>query len=188
MQNRHDQILDVAEAIVRSRGFNAFSYADIAAQLGASKASLHHHFATKADLGLQMVTRFSRNVLDAMHEINESHSSNLIKLREYARLYEAALEENQMCLCGMLAAEHETLSEQMQTAINNFFHSHELWLKQVLEAGRQNGELTFEGEADVHAQLLVSSFQGAVLVAKSQGSLKRMKTVSAHLIEVYRVK
>lgn len=187
-QNRHEQILDVAEAIVRSRGFNAFSYADIAAQLGASKASLHHHFATKADLGLQLITRFSRNVLAAMQDIDESHSSNLIKLREYARMYEAALEDNQMCLCGMLAAEHETLSDQMQTAINSFFESHELWLEQVLQAGREDGELVFEGDSKTHAQLLLSSFQGAILVAKSQRSLKRMKIVSSHLIERYRAK
>ena len=188
VQNKQEQILDVAEAIVRSRGFNAFSYADIAAQVGASKASLHHHFATKSDLGLKLVTRFTRNVLDALCEIDELHSSTLIKLREYARLYEGAMEENQMCLCGMLAAEHETLSEDMQLAINSFFDGHELWLEQVLVAGKENGELAFEGDAKVHAQAIVSSFQGALLVAKSRRSMQRMSVVASHLVDSYRAK
>ena len=187
-QSKQEQILDVAEAIVRSRGYNAFSYADIAAEVGASKASLHHHFATKSQLGLQLVTRFTNNVLQVLGEIDELHSSALIKLREYARLYEGAMEENQMCLCGMLAAEHETLSEAMQVAINDFFDGHERWLEQILVAGRDNGELAFNGEAKVHAQSIVSSFQGALLVAKSQRSMSRMNAVSSHLVESYRAK
>ncbi len=188
MQTKQEQILDVAETIVRSRGFNAFSYADIAAEVGASKASLHHHFATKSDLGLKLVTRFTNNVLQALGEITELHTSNLIKLREYARLYEGAMEENQMCLCGMLAAEQETLAEDMQTAINAFFTGHEQWLEQVLVAGKETGELAFEGDARVHAQSIVSSFQGALLVAKSQRSMQRMNTVASHLVDGYRAK
>ncbi|MEM8689340.1 MAG: TetR/AcrR family transcriptional regulator [Pseudomonadota bacterium] len=176
----------MAETIVRSRGYNAFSYADIAAEVGTSKASLHHHFSTKSDLGLQLVTRFTNNVLQALEQIDTVHSSALIKLREYARLYEGAMEENQMCLCGMLAAEHETLSDAMQTAINDFFDGHERWLEQVLLKGRETGELAFDGEASVHAQAIVSSFQGALLVAKSQRSMRRMKLVSSHLVENYR--
>ena len=187
-QSKQEQILDVAEAIVRSRGFNAFSYADIAAEVGASKASLHHHFATKSDLGLQLITRFTDNVLQAMSQINELHTSNLIKLREYARLYEGAMEDNQMCLCGMLAAEHETLSADMQTAINRFFDGHELWLEQVLIAGRETGELAYDGDPRVHAQAIVSSFQGALLVAKSRRSMERMSVVSSHLVDNYRAK
>lgn len=185
-QTKQEQILDVAETIVRSRGYNAFSYADIAAEVGTSKASLHHHFSTKSDLGLQLVTRFTNNVLQALEQIDTVHSSALIKLREYARLYEGAMEENQMCLCGMLAAEHETLSDAMQTAINDFFDGHERWLEQVLLKGRETGELAFDGEASVHAQAIVSSFQGALLVAKSQRSMRRMKLVSSHLVENYR--
>ena len=188
MQNKQEQILDAAEAIVRSRGFNAFSYADIAAQVGSSKASLHHHFATKSDLGLELITRFTANVLDALQTIDQLHSSQLIKLREYARLYEGAFEENKMCLCGMLAAEHETLSDTMQDAINSFFDGHEIWLEQVLSAGKSSGELAFEGDAKVHAQVIVSNMQGALLVAKSQRSMKRMNLVASHLVDGYRAK
>ena len=44
-------ILDIAERLVQRRGFNGFSYADIAAELGITKASLHYHFPSKAELG-----------------------------------------------------------------------------------------------------------------------------------------
>ena len=64
----------------------------------------------------------------------------------------------------------------------------ENWLENVLLAGRENGELSFEGDAKVHAQSIVSSFQGALLVAKSQRSLQRMNVVASHLVEGYRAR
>ena len=50
-----DQILDVAEHLVQIRGFNAFSYADVGAELGLTNAALHYHFSTKADLGEALI-------------------------------------------------------------------------------------------------------------------------------------
>ena len=44
-------ILDVAELLVQVRGFNAFSYTDIARELGIATAGVHDHFAGKAELG-----------------------------------------------------------------------------------------------------------------------------------------
>ena len=53
------RILDIAERLVQVRGFNGFSYADIASELKISKASLHYHFAGKADLGEALIRRYA---------------------------------------------------------------------------------------------------------------------------------
>jgi TetR/AcrR family transcriptional regulator, transcriptional repressor for nem operon len=37
-----DGVLDSTDALVQTRGFNAFSYADIARAVGIGKANLHH--------------------------------------------------------------------------------------------------------------------------------------------------
>ena len=44
------QLLSHAESLVRERGFDAFSYADLAKGADITKASVHHHFPTKAAL------------------------------------------------------------------------------------------------------------------------------------------
>ncbi|MCP5083190.1 MAG: TetR/AcrR family transcriptional regulator [Alphaproteobacteria bacterium] len=178
--------MDIAEAIVRSRGYNAFSYSDIASEIGVSKASLHHHFPTKSDLGLKLVERFTDMFSGALQQVDEQHSSCLIKLREYARLHEGSLQENKMCLCGMLAAEHETLSQSMQDAINGYFDGHEHWIKRVLLKGRSDGELAFKGDAGRHAKLIASSLQGALMIAKSKRSMDHITAVSSQLIDSYR--
>lgn len=185
-ESKQAQILDVAEAIVRARGYNAFSYADIAKKIGVSKASLHHHFPAKSDLGLKLVMRFKAMFAGALEQVDAHHTSSLIKLREYARLYEGSLQENKMCLCGMLAAEHETLSDSMQAEINDYFDGHEKWVAKVLLEGKETGELAFTGEPARHASLIVSNLQGALMIAKSKRSMDHITIVASQLIDNYR--
>jgi len=64
------RILDIAERLVQTRGFNAFSYADIAAALNITKASLHYHFATKAKLGERLVERYQESFIAALARID----------------------------------------------------------------------------------------------------------------------
>jgi AcrR family transcriptional regulator len=63
-QQTSDRVLHIAAAPVRTQGFNAFSYADIARTVGIRKASLHPHFATKAALGVALVARYRSAFLD----------------------------------------------------------------------------------------------------------------------------
>lgn len=187
-QLTYERILVVGEKFARTRGYNGFSYADISREIGLSKATLHHHFATKADLGLKLIERFTSNDVAALQEIDRSTESNLTKLREYARFYEVSLHDNKMCLCGMFAAEHEALTDEMQHSIAEFFRINETWIETVLVAGKKAGEFDFRGNAAEHARLIVANLQGALLLSKSTNSLARMTAVASILIESYRAK
>src|SRR5580700_6886334 len=123
-----DQILDVAEHLVQVRGFNAFSYADVGAELGVTNAALHYHFPTKADLGEALISRYTTRFLEALNEIDEAIVDPSSKLIAYIDLYDRVLSRDRMCLCGMLAAEYETLSANMQAAVADFFKKNETWL------------------------------------------------------------
>src|SRR5947209_184712 len=111
------RILDVAEELVQLRGFNGFSYADVAGRLGVTNASLHYHFPGKADLGIALVGRYSERFAEALGEIERRHERGDARLAAYARLYGEVLRAQRMCLCGMLAAEYQTLPEEMRAAI-----------------------------------------------------------------------
>src|SRR5437868_8318912 len=103
----NERILDLAERLVQTRGYNGFSYADIAASLGVTKASLHYHFPAKAALGRQLIGRYERNFVRALEAIDAKVKSPREKLRRYAGIYADVLADDRMCLCGMLAAEYE---------------------------------------------------------------------------------
>ena len=131
-----DRILDLAERLVQTRGFNGFSYADIASELGVTKASLHYHFPTKAELGLRLIERYSEAFMGALAGVDETAIDAREKLRIYADIYSGVLHDNRMCLCGMLAADYATLPNSMKDAVTQFFDLNERWLAAVLEHGR----------------------------------------------------
>jgi TetR/AcrR family transcriptional regulator, transcriptional repressor for nem operon len=176
------RILDLAEALVQTRGFNGFSYADIAAEMGISKASLHYHFATKAELGRELVIRYSANFAGALQRIDEGEADAPARLRAYVKLYADVLRRQRMCLCGMVAAEYNTLPMQMQQAIRAFFEFNEGWLAQLLEQGSADGSLRLQVVPKEAARMLVGALEGAMLVARAYADPARFATAAQWLI------
>ncbi|MGO9882162.1 MAG: TetR/AcrR family transcriptional regulator [Solirubrobacteraceae bacterium] len=176
------RILDVAERLVQVRGYNAFSYADIAAELGITKASLHYHFAGKAELGQALISRYAQRFCQSLAEIDDEPVAAPVKLTHYADLYASALRGERMCLCGMLAAEYRTLPEAIREAVVEFFDDNERWLSQVLERGQADHTLRFDGSPRATAQTIISGLEGAMLVARPYGDLSRFETTASTLL------
>ena len=176
------RVLDAAERLVQVRGFNGFSYADIAAELQITKASLHYHFATKADLGEALINRYSTRFFEALAEVDAVGAAAPAKLAAYAKLYADVLSEQRMCLCGMLAAEYPTLPQPMQAAVVGFFDHNERWLEAVLEQGRDEGSLAFTGPAAGTARMVVGGLEGAMLVTRPYGGAARFQVAAASLL------
>jgi TetR/AcrR family transcriptional repressor of nem operon len=174
--------LDVAERLVQVRGFNGFSYADIAAELQITKAALHYHFASKADLGEALIARYAARFADALAGVNTSGGAAGAKLARYAGLYLQVLRSRKMCLCGMLAAEYQTLPQPMRDAVISFFDQNESWLEGVLEQGRSDGSLHFAGSARDSARMIIAGLEGAMLVARPYGDVARFQAAAANLI------
>ena len=176
------RVLDVAERLVQVRGFNGFSYADIAAELHITKASLHYHFATKADLGEALIARYATRFFGALDAADSDAATAPDKLSTYARLYADVLSQQRMCLCGMLAAEYPTLPPPMQSAVVEFFDHNEAWLQAVLEQGRTEGSLEFTGPARDTARMIISGLEGAMLVTRPYGDAGRFKVAADGLL------
>jgi TetR/AcrR family transcriptional repressor of nem operon len=175
-------ILDAAEALAQTRGYNGFSYADVAARLGVTKASLHYHFPSKAELGRALIERYHRSFGNALDSINRGTSEPRKKLEQYVALYDAVLNDDRMCLCGMLAAEYSTLPEPMQTQLRLFFETNERWLTAVLEEGCRVGRFAFKERAIERAQVLLGALEGAMLIARSYGDPKRFRVATKYLL------
>ena len=180
--NTASKILDVAERLVQLRGFNGFSYADVAAELKVIKASLHYHFAGKAELGEALITRYTRRFADALAAIEGSDADARTALEAYAELYAEVLRAQRMCLCGMLAAEYQTLPKPMQAAVIQFFDDNEAWLENVLKKGRDEGTLHFGESAREAARLVVSALEGAMLTARPYGDVERFEAAASALL------
>src|SRR3954454_23602650 len=176
------RILDIAERLVQSRGFNGFSYADIAAELNVTKASLHYHFPGKAELGEALIVRYAQRFADALAAIDEQGGDARVRLGAYASIYGDVLRDHRMCLCGMLAADYETLPEPMQAAVIKFFDENLAWLADVIEQGVREGTLRPSPPPAETAQALLGGLEGAMLVARPYGDVKRFEAAAAGLL------
>jgi len=178
-------ILDVAERLVQSRGFNGFSYADVAAELGITKAALHYHFPGKAELGEALIARYAIRFTEALAAIDAKGGSAPARLQAYSDLYLGVLRDERMCLCGMLAAEYQTLSDPMREKVVRFFDDNHAWLVRVLTDGRTDGTLGFSGRPEEAAPMIVGTLEGAMLVARPYMDTTRFEAVSARLISEF---
>src|SRR2546421_5601213 len=176
------RILDVAERLVQLRGFNGFSYGDVASELKVTRASLHYHFHGKAELGQALIDRYAVRFAAALEAIDEAGLDSRAELDAYAELYADVLKAHRMCLCGMLAADYETLPQPMREAVVRFFDHNEAWLEKVLERGRAEGRLHFTGPARDAAQLIISTLEGAMLVARPYGDPERFQATASGLL------
>jgi TetR/AcrR family transcriptional repressor of nem operon len=189
MERQHEEsgagtstrILDIAERLVQVRGFNAFSYADIAKELGITKASLHYHYAGKAELGAELVTRYTTRFGVALAAVDVRLTDPRAKLDAFAELYADVLRGQRMCLCGMLAAEYQTLPKTMQDAVLRFFNETEAWLERVLREGQEQGALTLRASPEETAQMIVGTLEGAMLIARSYGDINRFEVAASQL-------
>ncbi len=177
-----ERTLDVAERLVQVRGFNGFSYADVADELQVTKASLHYHFSGKAELGQALITRYATRFGDALRDIDRDIPGAREKLEAYAGLYSSVLQAKRMCLCGILAAEYQTLPEPMRAAVTRFFDDNVAWLEAVIAQGQADGGLSIEGSPRDTAQMILSGLEGAMLVARTNGGVTRFRSSTERLL------
>ncbi|HJS95678.1 MAG TPA: TetR/AcrR family transcriptional regulator [Solirubrobacteraceae bacterium] len=177
-----ERVLDIAERLTQVRGFNNFSYADIATELGITKASLHYHYPGKAELGQALITRYTERFDQALDEIDRALPDARAKLEAYADLYAGVLRNERMCMCGILAAEYPTLPATMQSEVVRFFDENQKWLAGVLTEGKADGTLSYRGRAEDVAQSILSTLEGAMLVARPYGDLARFDAAAKQLL------
>ncbi|MEM1369728.1 MAG: TetR/AcrR family transcriptional regulator [Cyanobacteria bacterium P01_H01_bin.15] len=161
-----EQILDVAEDLIRERGYNAISYADISRIIGIRKASIHYHFPTKAELGRVLIQRYCDRFFQRRRQLEQIAPGPSTKLSQFIGLFAAGLAGDKICLCNILSADCSTLPDAINQEVVNFIENNVAWLTRVLNDGSQNGdwELADAPEDDAHG--LLATLQGAQLIAR----------------------
>jgi TetR/AcrR family transcriptional repressor of nem operon len=180
--NTASRILDIAERLVQSHGFNGFSLVDVGARLGISETTLQRYFPDKADLGLAIIERYATRFIGALAHIDTQGGEAPAKLAAYAGIYADVVKGRRMCLCGILAADYDTLPEPMREAVVDFFDANEAWLIGVLEQGEEEGSLRVSGSARDTAQTIIGGLEGAMLVTRPYGDVGRFQAAAMRLM------
>ena len=173
------RIMDEAQGLVQTLGYDGFSFADVADRVGIRKASIHHHFPTKEDLGVRLVERFR---VACAAKLVEAASDPAGRLLHYVELFRGTLRDGRMCLCGILAAGFSGLPGPLREAVMAALDDQETWLVGVIEEGRALGQFRRVGEARDQARSLLGGLEGAMLLARAHDDPGPFEAVARTLI------
>ncbi|ROS05356.1 TetR family transcriptional regulator [Sinobacterium caligoides] len=169
--NRKQQIVELAISLLQTRGFDSFSYQDLSRELGITKASIHHHFPKKSDLGVALC-----EAILAWHECEfnkaRRHSGGaMAQLTLYLNgLMSYACGKDKICPLSSLQGNITMLPEEMRRAIKRL-DEHEIdFITELLQCGRDNGEFTFSGNTRSQATIVVLTCKGALQYSRIHGS------------------
>lgn len=176
-------LLDQAEVFARQRGFDGFSFADLADSAGIRKPSVHYHFPAKADLSFALIDRYRRVFLGKLHAIAETEATAGARLLQFLNLYRQASDGGRsLCLCVALSVTQTALPKDSTATLASFHREVTAWLEAVLRLGQTDGSIRNVTDPRADAQATMAQVEGAQIMARAAQDATRFEAGIATLI------
>lgn len=162
--NTRDRIIELSQEAIATRGYSAFSFRELAAELGIKSASIHYHFPTKTHLGVEVARTYRHRLQQALEQIAQQSNHPRQALADLVAIYRHEANTSQrMTVCTMLAAEIKNLPEEIQQEMKAFYDLNLSWINaRLLESGFG------KKEGKEKSRQLFALLQGALMGAKGQ--------------------
>ncbi len=180
------QIVEYSADMLRANGFEGFSYLDISRHLGITKASVHHHFPKKVDLGLALCDWTQDWFEQGLSHFDAKATSNWNKLERYVRAaMKHSLNEQKLCPISAFYSDLNKLPESIKERVKALDDYELDWVTQVMQEGIENNEFTANQDPRALASLFIFSCKGALYHARLHGKDLFQQTMKQfeHLIK-----
>jgi AcrR family transcriptional regulator len=185
-----DRIRAVAEELYVLRGYGGFSFGDIAAAVGTTRANIHHHFGNKQRLMAELIAGF---VADAERRIAACWTAGeaplatrlagqLDDLRRFYRRFNAAPgERNVWSPLARVRLDLPELGDLGAAALERINRAYERELGHAVSAAVRNGELRPQTPVDDVARILRVTFMSCAPITQDSGSFDEVERLFAAL-------
>ncbi|MFA5848985.1 MAG: TetR/AcrR family transcriptional regulator [Bacteroidales bacterium] len=166
MSVTREKIIELGENLIRSKGYNAFSYQDISTELGIKNAAVHYYFPTKENLGTSIVkTNIQR--FEEMVENMHSHGFNeRQQIDTFVKIYLKSHREQKLCIIGSLASDFYTLNETTKTELKRMTEIILKWLTDILVTGKEKKLFVFDEDPQSKAFIILSGMVASLQVSR----------------------
>ncbi len=160
-----------ARSLLAAGGYNGFSYADISESVHISKASIHHHFPSKAELVRTVLIRYREEARAGMAVLEQQIPDPVARLHAYTGYWAACIRDgsSSFCICAMLAAELPAIPGQVADEVRGHFLELAAWLASVLAKGAAQGVFFLQTNPEAEAKAFMATVHGAMLSARAYG-------------------
>lgn len=176
-----ERILATANSLLIERGYSAFSYADIADAVQIRKASIHHHFPTKAGLVVAVLQAHRARIVAGMETLEAQFENPLLRIKNYFKYWENCIQEGTLSFCigALMGAEMPSLPEEVQAEVRLHFAMLTEWFERTLKSGAKSRSILLAGTAANEAQVLIAALHGGMLSARAAGTPDVFRIVAA---------
>jgi TetR/AcrR family transcriptional repressor of nem operon len=185
--SNREKLLTEGLRLVHERGFGAASVRDIVHAAGVPQGSFTNHFKSKEAFGLEVLERYYAGTCDLIGStLGDQSLAPLARLRSYVHAQRSLFEKNDKrrgCLYGNVSAEATESEDPMRKRVVEILAGTEAAIAACLTAAITAGELPATIDVDPLAGFILSSFQGATLLAKAQRSMTPLDRFEKILFE-----
>lgn len=164
MKDTRSEIIRIADGLIRLKGYNAFSYADISKELNIKNAAIHYYFPSKSDLGEEVI----KNAISMFEEqvVKWKDLDYREQYQKFVQMYTQTDADHLSSLVGALASSFHTLSENMQSELKRYIQMKNKWLTDLLTTGKEKGIFNFNEIPQIEAYLIQSVILASLLLNK----------------------
>lgn len=195
--SKRDEILDVTEAMIRQKGYNAVSAREVATATGIKSSSVHYYFPNKTDMVSAVVQRYTENFLKNLGEPSEISNdqgkkcnTTEVKTHYISAFRNALNKDKKLCLCAVLGAESGGLPDEVSAHTNVFFQSNIKWLVAAMESAYDQSESnSYPVESNLKEALIntavhmLAALEGAMIISQTAGDLSMFDRVANELLK-----
>ena len=166
MSVTRENILELGESLIRSKGYNAFSYLDISSELGIKNAAIHYYFPSKENLGTSIVKTNVQRFEEMVENMHSRGFNELQQLETFIKIYIKSYREKKLCIMGSLGPDFNTLNDSTKAELKRMTEMILDWLTSILESGKQKKIFIFKEEPKNKAVVLLSSLIASLQLAR----------------------
>lgn len=175
-----EKIIALATTLIETKGYNGFSYQDIADSLNIKKASIHYHFPAKEDLGLAVFQAFESEIHKYIGKFDFEKLSATEKMAGYFQYHSDMTMDNcgQISCIGAVTSEWNVLPEKLRAWVDGFNKWHVEFIVSILKEGVEKGEFKSLGSLEEQAMCVIATTKGALLMAREGHSLEMYQSIT----------
>ncbi|MFV1882952.1 MAG: TetR/AcrR family transcriptional regulator [Balneola sp.] len=168
MASTKETIVLLGDELIRKKGYNAFSYADISKQLNVKNAAIHYHFPTKSDLAEAVVDFHT----DSFNRFTEKASSRneADQIKMFLNFYASIQLSGKLCVIGSFAGDWNSMEEEIQNKVTEFTEHVLGWITETLSRGKEKNLLSFSSSPKIEALKILTNMCAGTQLARVTGS------------------
>ncbi|MBO6522654.1 MAG: TetR/AcrR family transcriptional regulator [Balneolaceae bacterium] len=168
MASTKETIVLLGDELIRKKGYNAFSYADISRQLNVKNAAIHYHYPSKPDLAEAVVDFHTDSFNRFTEKASSKNEADQIKM--FLNFYASIQLSGKLCVIGSFASDWNSMEEEVQGKVTEFTNTVLGWITETLRMGKEKNLLSFTSPANIEAMKILTNMCAGTQLARITGS------------------